>query len=104
MSVAKTLSQSIRSVDYATRFGGEEFVIVLPETTASIALEMAERIRIQVQNASYLFNDQSLAVTLSIGVADSHMDDETTDAILSRADHELYEAKRGGRNQVRCAV
>ena len=103
-SVAKTLSQSIRSIDYAARYGGEEFVIVLPETMVSAAQEMAERIRTQVQDASYLFKEQSITVTLSVGVADSRKCDDTEYAIISRADKMLYEAKRAGRNQVRCAV
>ena len=103
-SVAKTLSHSIRSVDYAARYGGEEFVIVLPETSTSTAQELAERIRAQIQSDSYQFNDQSLKVTLSIGVAGIRDSDETADAVIARADQMLYEAKRAGRNQVHCAI
>ena len=103
-SVAKTFSLSIRSVDYAARYGGEEFVIVLPETMISAAEEMAERIRTQVQGATYNFNDQSMSVTLSVGVAVSRNSDDTAYAVIARADQVLYEAKRAGRNQVRCAV
>ncbi len=99
-SVSRTLSQSIRNIDYVARYGGEEFVIVLPETTVSAASEMAERIRTQVQGTSTLFNDQSISVTLSIGVAESLAHDETATAVLARADHMLYEAKRAGRNRV----
>jgi len=102
-SVAKTFTRSIRSIDYAARYGGEEFVIVLPETKISSALEMAERIRTQVQTTSYAFKGQSIAVTLSVGVADSRQSDDTAYAIIARADEMLYEAKRAGRNQVRCA-
>ena len=102
-SVAKTFTQSIRSIDYAARYGGEEFVIVLPETKISSALEMAERIRSQVQTATYVFKGQSISVTLSVGVADSRQCDDTAYAIIARADEMLYEAKRAGRNQVRCA-
>jgi diguanylate cyclase (GGDEF)-like protein len=103
-SVARTFSSSIRNIDFAARYGGEEFVIVLPETALSAAREMAERIRQQVHNGSYQFNDQSIAVTLSIGVADSRSDDETADAVLARADRMLYEAKHAGRNRVRSAT
>ncbi len=103
-SVAKTLSQSIRSVDYAARYGGEEFVIVLPETMIPAALEMAERIRTQVQSDTYHFNNQHMAVTLSVGVAGSCDDDDTAYTAIARADEMLYEAKRAGRNQVRCVV
>ncbi len=101
--VAKTFSQSIRSIDYAARYGGEEFVIVLPETSLSAAQEMAERIRAKIQTASYEFNGESITVTLSVGVADSRQCDDTAYAIVARADKMLYEAKRAGRNQVRCA-
>jgi len=103
-SVARTFSSSIRNIDFAARYGGEEFVIVLPETAISAAREMAERIRQQVRGASYQFNDQSIAVTLSIGVADSRSGDETADAVLARADNMLYEAKRTGRNRVHCTT
>jgi len=103
-SVARTFSSSIRNIDFAARYGGEEFVIVLPETALSAAREMAERIREQVRSASYQFNDQSIAVTLSIGVANSRSEDETAEAVLARADRMLYEAKHAGRNRVRCAT
>ena len=101
-SVARTLSSSIRNIDFAARYGGEEFVIVLPETPLSAARDMAQRIRIQVRSAIYQFNDQSIAVTLSIGVANSRSSDESADAVLARADRMLYEAKRSGRDRVHC--
>ena len=101
-SVARTLFSSIRNIDFTARYGGEEFVIVLPETTLSAAREMAERIRIQVSGASYQFNDQSIAVTLSIGIANSRDSDQSADTILARADRMLYEAKRAGRDRVHC--
>jgi len=101
-SVARTLFSSIRNVDFAARYGGEEFVIVLPETTLSAARDMAERIRIQVHGATYQFNDQSIAVTLSVGVANGHSSDKSADAVLARADRMLYEAKRSGRDRVHC--
>lgn len=101
--VAKILSQSIRSIDYAARYGGEEFVIILPETMLSAAMDMAERIRTQIQTTNYDFKDQTISVTLSVGVADSQKTDDTAYAIIARADKVLYEAKRAGRNLVRCA-
>ncbi|HHJ80982.1 MAG TPA: diguanylate cyclase, partial [Candidatus Tenderia electrophaga] len=102
-AVAKLLSQSIRSVDYAARYGGEEFVIVLPDTMISAAQEMAERIRRKVQATSYDFKEKTITVTLSVGVAESRKCDDSPYAIIARADKMLYEAKRAGRNQVRCA-
>lgn len=103
-SVADTLSRSIRSIDFAARYGGEEFVIVLPETALSDARDMAERIRQQVGHTTCQFEEHAIAVTLSIGVANSRSDDETADAIIARADQMLYEAKHAGRNRVRCTT
>lgn len=102
--VARTLSESIRSVDYAARYGGEEFLIVLPETTTATARELAERICSRVRNTPYRYRDQSLSVTLSIGVAGIRSSDDTADMIIARADHMLYEAKDTGRNRVCCAA
>lgn len=103
-SAARTISHAIRSVDYVARYGGEEFVVVLPETTTTTAHELAERIRSQVQGSRCQFDDQSLMVTMSIGVAGVRDNDETADEVIARADHALYEAKRAGRNQVHCAL
>ncbi len=102
-SIARTFNRSIRNIDFAARYGGEEFAIVLPETGLSAARDMAERILTQVRGAAYQFNDQSIAVTLSIGVTISRNDDKTPEAVLSRADKMLYKAKSAGRNQVTCS-
>jgi len=101
-SIARTFSNSIRNIDFVARYGGEEFVIVLPETALSAARDMAERILTQVRSASYQFNDQSIVVTLSIGVAISQSSDESADTLLARTDRMLYEAKRAGRDRVIC--
>lgn len=104
VGVAKTLAESIRSVDYAARYGGEEFIIVLPETNTSTARELAERICTRVRNSLYPYRDQALTVTLSIGVAGIRSSDGDADAIISRADRMMYEAKGAGRNRVYCAA
>lgn len=103
-SVARTLAHSIRSVDFAARYGGEEFVIVLPETNTDTARDLAQRICSQIQKDRHRFQDQALAVTLSIGVAGIRDDDKSVDAIIARADAMLYEAKNAGRNRVHCAI
>lgn len=102
--VARTLSESIRSVDYAARYGGEEFLIVLPETTTSTARELAERICTKVRNTPYTYRDKALPITLSIGVAGIRNSDDSADMIIARADRMLYEAKDSGRNRVCCAA
>lgn len=89
---------ALRRPDRFGRFGGEEFVALLPETSLDAALVVAERIRADVANST-----AAQGYTVSIGVAGSHADDTTVDAILSRADTAMYAAKAAGRNCVRPA-
>jgi diguanylate cyclase (GGDEF)-like protein len=104
MDVAAILKRSIRSIDYASRYGGEEFVVVLVETISVSALDVAERIRSVVENHSLVANDNRLSVTVSLGVAHAREEDDGPDAVLARADSALYEAKRSGRNRVQSAT
>lgn len=101
--VARILLQSIRSIDFAARYGGDEFIIILVETSAELALKTAERIRSQVQNMRYSFNGSTISITVSIGIVECEPGDLTTTAVFARADNALYEAKRAGRNQAYCA-
>jgi diguanylate cyclase (GGDEF)-like protein len=98
-AVAQILSQSIRSIDYAARYGGDEFIIILVETSAAQALKTAERICNQVEGMVYNIDGSSIAVTVSIGIVQCQPEDETPIAVLARADMALYEAKRAGRNR-----
>lgn len=100
--VARILLQSIRSIDFAARYGGDEFIIILVETSAELALKTAERIRSQVQNMRYSFNSSTISITVSIGIVECEPGDLTTTAVFARADNALYEAKRAGRNQAYC--
>lgn len=99
-AIAKKISQSIRNVDFAARFGGDEFIIILAETTVEEAEKTAERIRAQVASIHCDTIDKDLHVTLSIGVIQSEADDTSLTILLSRVDSALYEAKRAGRDQV----
>jgi diguanylate cyclase (GGDEF)-like protein len=101
--VASVLAQSIRNIDYAARFGGEEFVIVLVETEAEAACGIAERIRALVESTRYGVDADSISVTISVGVTDSRRDDDSPEAMLARADRALYRAKHAGRNKVQRA-
>ena len=101
--VAQILLQSIRSIDFAARYGGDEFIIILVETSAELALKTAERVRSQVDNMRYSINGSTISVTVSIGIVECQPDDLTTTAVFARADNALYEAKRSGRNQAYCA-
>ncbi len=99
VDVSNALSQSIRSVDFAARYGGDEFVIILTETTVDEALTTAERIREKITHINDQSKDQSVNITLSIGIIQSERQDISTTMLLSRVDDALYEAKRSGRNQ-----
>jgi diguanylate cyclase (GGDEF)-like protein len=94
--VATLLRESTRIIDCVARYGGEEFAVLLPETDTAGALEVAERIRKRV--VSEPFPDR--AITLSIGVAEFPKDGDRAEMVIAVADAALYEAKRGGRNQV----
>jgi diguanylate cyclase (GGDEF)-like protein/putative nucleotidyltransferase with HDIG domain len=100
-TIADIFKQTLRSYDVPTRFGGEEFAILLPETATDNALHIAERIRSAV--AATLFripgHDKTISVTISIGVA-SYASGESTDDVMHRADLALYQAKSRGRNRV----
>lgn len=93
--VALTLKH-IREIDIFARWGGEEFIILLPQTDIQQAQKLAERLRIAV--ADTLIND-TIAITISLGLA-QHNQNETMDEILKRVDQCLYAAKDAGRNQV----
>lgn len=99
--VSKTLTQTIRSIDFAARFGGDEFIIVLTETAASDATITAERIRVQVSEIFCKVIDKTINVTLSIGIAQAELKDASPTDLINRADSALYAAKKAGRNQAR---
>jgi diguanylate cyclase (GGDEF)-like protein len=102
-SVAAILKQSVRSVDFVARYGGEEFVVVLVDTAMSAALDIAERLRSELEIPRFGVSSILIAVTVSLGVTQSREGDDGPEAALARADHALYKAKRAGRNQVQYA-
>jgi diguanylate cyclase (GGDEF)-like protein len=93
--VADAISESIREGDIAARFGGEDFLVVLPNTRLDGGTEVAERIRQRVQASSLPF-----PLSVSIGLADGGPGQEPAEVIFDRADQALYRAKAGGRNRV----
>lgn len=95
----------LRATDLAGRTGGEEFALVLPETSLSEAVATAERVRLAIGQVPVPTDEaaQPIPVTVSIGVAALEPEDGSLDELLSRADDALYEAKRTGRNRV-CAA
>lgn len=96
------LRACIRGIDLACRYGGEEFVVVMPDTDIGVATMVAERIRRRV--AGELFSvhggQRQIEVTISIGIAARSVPEDTAAMILKRADEALYRAKRDGRNRV----
>lgn len=98
--VALTLKKIVRSSDIVCRFGGEEFLVVLPETTRDDAMGLAERFRRLIEDVKCLSDDQqTIRLTISIGVAERHGDD-SDERVIDRADQALYKAKNNGRNRV----
>jgi len=99
---AVRLATNTRAVDLPCRYGGEEFVVVMPDTSLEAAHRIAERLRLHVSGAPFRLAglEEPLTVTISIGVASVVGGDDTPDMLLKRADDALYEAKAAGRNQV----
>jgi len=90
----------IRDIDITARIGGEEFVIMLPETNSDNAYIFAERFREKISNSTIEIKNQKINYTVSIGIAKLRKDiDENADTILCRADKALYKAKESGRNR-----
>ncbi len=96
--VAELIKKNLRAGDSVARYGGEEFVLILPETAGSTAIQVAERIRRAVEELSW---PKGMKVTISAGVASYPKDGDNLEELLRNADLALYNAKSGGRNQVR---
>ena len=99
--LARELSSQIRAQDFFGRFGGEEFVLILPDTNRAGALKLADSLRRHIESCRFKFKDQPVAVTISCGVAEFTPDEAPAHA-FERADTCLYAAKNNGRN--RCEV
>lgn len=95
------MKRNIRGVDLACRFGGEEFVVLMPDTDVSNAELVAERVRQAVGEKTFEINGQRpLTVTVSVGVSFNESLADTSESLIKRADLALYRAKREGRNRV----
>ncbi len=99
---ALRIKRSIRGIDLACRYGGEEFVIVMPETDLAVAAMVAERLRRRIAADAFAIEQgaRSIPVTISVGIAALRAKDDSAAALLKRADDALYRAKRDGRNRV----
>ena len=99
---AVRLASNVRAIDLPCRYGGEEFVAIMPDTTVEAAHRIAERIRRYIGGSPFRVAQgaELLTVTISIGVAVLNGAHDTSEALLKRADEALYEAKAAGRNRV----
>ena len=98
--ISKTVSFQMREVDVFARSGGDEFIVLLPQTNAEQAFNIAERIRLSISQRKILAGGASVNITISIGVAEMQHDpdDHSIEDIISRADKALYQSKQRGRN------
>jgi diguanylate cyclase (GGDEF)-like protein/putative nucleotidyltransferase with HDIG domain len=102
-AVAKSIERDCRDVDFPVRYGGEEFLLVLPEINLEGAVTVAERIRKNLEQEVIGHENISISVTASMGVAIFPDDARTQQQLLDLADKALYTSKRSGRNQVQTA-
>jgi diguanylate cyclase (GGDEF)-like protein len=100
MEVAKILKQEAETTHVVARYGGEEMVLVAPETTKEEAVELAERIRSSVGSHAFAVGQETTKVTVSIGVSTFPYDAHSTLDMISKADEALYAAKNRGRDRV----
>lgn len=99
--VSQYLQASLRESDYIARFGGEEFIILLPETSLVDAAKAVNKLRQGVKDIVVRFEEHSISVAMSFGIS-CFDNDDTTKAVFSRADQALFRAKDKGRDQVCC--
>lgn len=100
--IAKNLSDNIRNIDLVGRWGGEEFIFILPDTSAQHAQQIVERIRLNIARIPFTHpsTSQKFNVTVSFGVSDSKLANVALEDILIKSDQALYNAKTNGRNKV----
>ena len=100
VQLAGIFKETLRTLDCAGRYGGEEFLIVLAQTDLQQAAPTAERIRLAVEQYEFTREEVTLHATVSIGVAEMGVEDVTINDLIGRADQALYEAKKNGRNRI----
>jgi len=103
---ASRISANVRGIDLACRYGGEEFVVVMPDTDMGLAFSIAERLRRSIETTPIVISRApgKINITISIGIAATTGPGDNAEALLHRADQALYSAKRNGRNRVVTAV
>jgi diguanylate cyclase (GGDEF)-like protein len=97
--VVKCCLSVIRSIDIFSRIGGEEFLIILPETSLPIAIQVAERLRQAAETYSFGSNSHQINLTVSLGVVELNEEIDSLSKLMSSADQYMYQSKQSGRNQ-----
>lgn len=99
-AVAEVMREQVRDTDYAGRYGGEEFVILLPDVGSRAAGLLAERLRLGIEALQVSYEGQTIPFTISLGVADLSHPTEQYQQLIERADQAMYVSKENGRNQI----
>ena len=100
LGIGELAKQTLRTSDWLCRWGGEEFLAILPDTDENGAFKVAERLREAIEKFSIQFNTQKITTSASVGIASYPRDGDTPDFLMKAADAALYEAKKSGRNRV----
>jgi diguanylate cyclase (GGDEF)-like protein len=98
--LTRLIQAELRYTDVLARYGGDEFIVLLPETPGKGALEVASRIRDAVASLPLELEGRKVGSTVSVGIACHPADGNTLDAVVARADRAMYQAKQAGRNRV----
>lgn len=99
MAIVKTIQFYLREADFLARIGGEEFVVLLPETSLEDAKKAAEKLRVNIEKSSFVFQGQPVSISVSGGLSEFRPGDEV-ETVYQRVDEALYRAKREGRNRI----
>jgi diguanylate cyclase (GGDEF)-like protein len=91
---------TIRSTDLLGRYGGEEFILILPEAGFDSAWRVADRLRQKIEAHNFTFDQNTINITISVGLSSLESPDTDLEDLISRADRSLYAAKDAGRNRV----
>ena len=98
--LSEVTRSTLRAVDLVGRWGGEEFVVLLPETDAQKAGEVAERLRSDIEATQVAAANQHIRMTVSVGYTMLQSNEHDINALVKRADSALYQAKQAGRNRI----
>lgn len=98
--ISKIFKSNLREQDFIFRYGGEEFGIIQPHTNLESAIVVAERVRINIEQHKFMYENEPIHITTSFGIA-QYTPGKTPKEVIEEADHQLYEAKTAGRNCIR---